>query len=40
MKDQELIEYSKAECVLHFLFHFAGGSVNYDTVEMLGNACI
>lgn len=27
-------------CIARFLSHFACGSVNYETVEMLGNACI
>lgn len=41
LKDQELMENSTAECILHvFLSHFACGSVNYETVEKLGNACI
>lgn len=26
--------------IAHFLSHFACGSVNYETAEMLGNACI
>lgn len=39
--DQELMEYSTAACVQHiFLSHFSCGSVNYETVKMLRNACI
>jgi len=31
--------YSRAR-IARFLSHFACGSVNYETVEMPGNACV